>query len=112
MQQTKKKLVSLNINLTSGVIVYLMTLVAPSYSIRGRQFSNLKLRLNLDNTYTSTSDGTSSEQHHGDHIVISRLDCLEQLRFQIVARFRQLFLKNSQISILGSRMLQKNLKDT
>jgi hypothetical protein len=36
--------------------------------------------------------------------VISRLDCLEQLWFQIVARFRQLFLKNSQISILGSRL--------
>jgi hypothetical protein len=79
IDQKKKKLVSLNINLTLGVIVYLMTLVAPSYGIRGRQFSNLKLRLNLDNTYTSTSDGTSSGQHHGDHIVISRLDCLEQL---------------------------------
>ncbi len=106
MQQTKKKkkLVSLNINLTLGVIVYLMTLVALSYGIRGRQFSNLKLRLNLDNTYTSTSDGTSSGQHQADHIVISRLDCWEQLWFQIVARFRQLFLKNSQTSILGFRM--------
>jgi hypothetical protein len=36
--------------------------------------------------------------------VISRLDCWEQLWFQIVARFRQLFLKNSQTSILGFRM--------
>jgi hypothetical protein len=87
----KKNLVSLNINLTSGVIVYLMTLVALSYGIRRRQFSNLKLRLNLDNTYTSTSDGTSSGQHHDDHIVISRLNC-----------FGTVIPNNSQISTIVS----------